>query len=116
MSELSQFEAGWLIGILEGEGTFLMDNSQRVAVDMTDMDTIRRLAGLLSRLLDKPLDIQWIDNNRGYSMVYRVSIHGENARTVMRLVVRYMSQRRRRRIWQCLNGYKEPRVVKLKAA
>jgi hypothetical protein len=112
MPALSTFELGWLVGILEGEGTFLMHNgSPRVAVEMCDKDTIDRLEIVLAKMLSYPigrLEVQ--DKRPNTQLLYRVTVHGDRARMVMREVVKYMSNRRRGRIWQCLNGFKEGRA------
>jgi hypothetical protein len=108
MSALSDFELGWLVGILEGEGHFGLYTSHVVEVNMTDEDTICRIASMYERILGVSVDTMWIPRKRGQE-VYSVRIYGERARTIMRLVVMHMSYRRRQKIWQCLNGYRSQR-------
>ena len=111
---LSQFELGWLVGILEGEGYFAYQGSSgthRVCVNMTDEDTINQLAALYERILGCGVKVWHKEhpnpNNQDY---YMVEIYGERARIIMRLVVRHMSFRRRQRIWQSLNNYKPEKI------
>jgi hypothetical protein len=109
MSVLSGYELGWLVGILEGEGHFGLYTSQVIEVNMTDEDTIYKVASLFERVLQSPVNVVELQKARGKN-VFCARIYGERARTVMRLVVSHMSSRRRQVIWQCLNGYKAPKV------
>lgn len=110
---LSEFELGWLVGILEGEGYFGYERGTcRVIVGMTDEDTIHRVAGLLERVLNERVNIREEAPRPGRTeqQMYRISITGKKARQVMRHVVHHMSFRRRQKIWQALNGYTSPNV------
>lgn len=113
MSVLSDFELGWLVGILEGEGSFGLHNSQVIEVNMTDEDTIYKVASIYERVLGIAVNVTEIQKSRGKD-VYCVRIYGERARIIMRLVVTHMSYRRRQIIWQCLNGFKPPKVDLIK--
>jgi len=48
---LSQFDLAWLVGILEGEGSFRFTNrTQRVTVNMTDEDIIYKIADIFQKI------------------------------------------------------------------
>ena len=108
---ITDFELGWLIGILEGEASFgYYGHSQRVAVEMSDEDTITKLAVLFGRIIGSPVTIREFDrphrvNSDNHSTMYRIQVTGNRARTIMRFVVSHMGTRRRARIWQSLNEY-----------
>lgn len=110
MSELSHFELGWLVGILEGEGHFGLYTSQVIEVNMTDEDTIYKVAGLFEKILESSVNVIEIYKPNGRD-VFCARIYGERARKVMKLVVPYMSYRRRQMIWRCLNKFKGAKVA-----
>lgn len=114
MIELSPFELGWLVGILEGEGYFGYEKwSYRVQVKMTDLDTIERVAKLFFKVTGRVPAIHESPNrNVNDSLPYVVSLHGNDAKLVMKTVVKHMSWRRRARIWQSLNKFR-PKYKKL---
>jgi len=104
---LSDYEIGWLVGILEGEGHFDFNTySQKVQVRMVDEDTMITYTNLISRFLECHIDIKYRMPGGNKQDVYDVLVCGNNARKLMRLVVPYMHFRRRQKIWQSLNGYK----------
>lgn len=104
---LSEFELGWLIGLIEGEGTFFFSGSksQKFAIDMTDEDTIFKAAALLERLLGTNIRIRCRDNTLklNHKDSFYIQFYGETARKLMKLLVKYMSWRRRQQIWLALN-------------
>jgi len=108
MSVLSDFELGWLVGLLEGEGHFGLYSSQVIEVNMTDEDTIYKVVSIYERVLGVTVNVMFIPKAKGQD-VFCVRICGERARTIMRLVVSHMNYRRRQKIWQCLNGYRQPK-------
>src|SRR5437762_13382088 len=112
---LTDFELGWLVGLLEGEGTFRYNgNSQCLVVKMTDEDVIIRLSHLLEKVTGVTVELATVNpENDRCQYQYRVGLSGENARKVMRLIVPYMGHRRKQRIWQSLNKYKSKKVVKV---
>lgn len=121
-SQLSDFELGWLAGILEGEGTFrYFHKSQKVAVGMSDEDTVYKVAAFFERLTGIVVEVKDVKPVKAHhSLMHYVTINGEAARIVMRTVVKHMSHRRRQKIWQCLNAFdienkriKIPESVKL---
>ncbi len=113
---LSDYELGWIVGFLEGEGSFTFDRTQRMAVETTDEDAIETCASILTKIIGKRPYVAHNDKSHKdrWNDTYRCVVHGENARMVMRLVVHHMHKRRRGRIWQCLNGYKEQKIDLIK--
>ncbi len=111
--KLTEPEFYWLVGLLEGEGSFALAggqncNCQGVRLDMTDEDTVYRARALLERLGDCSIKVLSRDNSAksNWKDSYYIQIYGESARQIMRDIVPHMSYRRRQQIWQALNGYK----------
>lgn len=109
MRVLSDYELGWLVGVLEGEGHFGFYTSHVIEVNMTDQDTIFKVASIYERVLGTSINVTKISKSKGRD-VYCARIYGERARIIMRLVVSHMSYRRRQCIWQCLNSYKPTKL------
>lgn len=106
-SQLSDFELGWLVGILEGEGTFrYFHRSQRVALQMSDEDTVYKVAAIFERLTGLVIEVKDIKPQKNHhSLMHYIAVNGEPARVVMKTIVKHMSHRRRQKIWQCLNAF-----------
>ena len=99
----------WLVGLLEGEGCFGITPPRRykgstyrypkIVVQMTDEDVVRRIAGLFStrycQLARKP----------PHKNVFSCAISGARAADLMRELLPYMGERRRRRIDEILTAY-----------
>lgn len=111
-SRVSDFEFAWLIGLLEGEGSFAYsggDNtksgSQGVRLDMTDEDVVYKAAALIERLTDSHISISCRDNSAktNWKDSFYFQIYGTRARMLMKLMVKHMSWRRRQQIWLALN-------------
>jgi hypothetical protein len=102
-------DVAWLIGILEGEGHFGYQTTHRVIVEMTDEDTINRVANIIWSIVggNRPnIGVHPVGKRGNYDRYY-THVTGERARVLMRLVVPHMSERRRQQIWRALNkcGY-----------
>ena len=114
MARISDFELGWLCGILEGEGTFGFNSgTQRIGLQMTDEDAVYRVASLFERITEGLAEVHSVNRtqpNPNHKDMFGLMICGERARVVMRLVVNHMSYRRRQRIWQSLNGFTPDKV------
>lgn len=112
---ITERELFWLVGLLEGEGYFGFEKwSQRVQVKMTDLDIVVKVAILFEKITGRRPVVHESPNRKNVkdSLPYVIAIHGEDARTVMRMVVSHMGARRRRRIWQSLNRFK-PRKLEI---
>ena len=93
-------EAAWIAGILEGEGSFVCDSMNgksrprpRIAVQMTDEDVMRRLAGLLGARLYGPYK-----RAHPRKPVWAIGITGPVAIEWMRVLKVYMGARRQAQI------------------
>lgn len=113
---ISDLEFGWLIGILEGEGAFSYNTTQRIQMQMTDKDVIYRFKYLIERVTRQKVTIgHYVRMEKGrenHKEVYKSSLGGAQARAVMKLIVVYMSDRRRKQIWQALNRH-NPKTISL---
>lgn len=113
MVKLSDFELGWLVGLLEGEAHFQYNGcSQYIQLYMTDQDTIVSVIKIVEKVIACPIKMSYreADGKRTKQVQYGFTITGVRARTVMQLIAPYMHYRRRARIWQILNKYKEKKV------
>lgn len=104
---ITDIELGWLVGLLEGEGTFsYLKGTQVVGLRMKDKDVVERYASIIEKLVGtRPKIGCEVYANRNRSEVYYSMITGERARIIMRTVVYNMGYRRRQKIWQSLNKY-----------
>jgi hypothetical protein len=110
---MNEFELGWLVGIIEGEGSISIGGNKcpRVGLEMVDKDTILHAKSLIEQIIGKELKLGYIHRNRpNTSEVYRIQLYGDNARTLLRIIVPYLKYRRRQKAWQVLNGYNPPRL------
>jgi hypothetical protein len=106
--ELSDFDRGWVVGILEGEGSFVKtDRSSKGAVrlqcKMTDFDTMQRLADLLGANLLGP----YANNCETVSgeprkPFWAMQISGKRSHSLIRHIAPFLSERRRARIIELL--------------
>ena len=111
---LTDYELGWLVGLLEGEGHFRHQNrTQRVTINSTDEDVVYKVAALFEKITGVPCHPVVKDPskyNPNAKPQWYLQLYGENARAVMLTVVRHMAYRRRQRIWQCLNKHEADTV------
>src|SRR6267378_435985 len=111
---LTQFELGWLAGLLEGEGNFgYYSGTQCVNLRMVDEDSMHRAAIVLTELIGTKVVVRAIEPNYGTTRqtVYYLQLYGERARIAMRALVPFMSKRRRQQIWRGLNAYRPTKKV-----
>lgn len=104
----SDFGLGWLVGLLEGEGHFSYSGTQQLVLGMTDEDIVLKYKAFIEDILqtDKPLHLIVTHTGRSADLtMFTIRLYGANARAIMRLVVPYMGQRRRAKIWQTINGF-----------
>lgn len=108
--KLSNFELGWLVGILEGEGCFTYNNTQIVRIQMVDEDVMEAVRVLLSKITGKEIEMVECEEKRSNRQnTYAINVSGERARQIMKTVVPFMHFRRRQKIWQLLNKYVPPK-------
>lgn len=114
MFPIDQIEFGWLIGLLEGEGSFLkgtpsQPNLPRVAVTTTDHDVAIKLAKILDTGVLPLKDRRYVENH--WKQPYFIAISGAKAVVLMREVKAYMSHRRQLQIEEALSCYSPIRKV-----
>jgi hypothetical protein len=103
MSENEEFY--WLVGLLEGEGSFMKPppsspNAPRISINMTDEDVIARVAVIFKR------KYQFIKSrNINHKDSYRVTLSGKRAIEFMIACRHIMSKRRQRQIDEALSKY-----------
>lgn len=115
---ITYFELGWLVGLLEGEGSFRFysprekGGTQGIHINMTDFDTMETAAKLMQKITGKTVIIKDYrkPKNVNHQQSYVIELSGDSARKLMRAIVSHMHFRRRKRIWQCLNGFKEKKI------
>lgn len=116
MSRLSDFELGWLVGILEGEGSFDgRGGGTRIKLHMTDKDTVTRYSEMLIRISNRTHRNRVTEINKKYplSNIFACVADGPMARPLLRQIVKHFSNRRRGQIWRALNGYTQSSKSKL---
>lgn len=114
--KISDYELGWLVGILEGEGYFAYVNrGHRVNLQMTDEDAVNSAAIIINKIIGKEVKITHrMPRNSKHQESYQIVVGGESARILMKTIVPFMHGRRRSRIWQSLNNYTAPKQKTLK--
>lgn len=100
-------DLAWLAGILEGEGCFRRDAYPFVTLQMTDRDVVERAAILM--LAPKV----HTETRTGRKPLYRAQVGGAKAIRLMRLLLRFMGQRRTARIQAILTVHAERQRRKL---
>lgn len=109
---ISDAEVGWLAGLLEGEGSFLMDRCHvggreyrypKIVVSMTDRDVIEHAARLLGDNKVYPLPPSKQPESR--KPAFRAHVSGWKAAELMRQIYPWLGQRRRTRIDAILSEY-----------
>lgn len=97
ISQLSEFELGWLVGLIEGDGTLTFDGKHAVvALKITDLDTAQRFAGLLRTTVAGPYYYE--EHQIGTKPYYMAKIAGKRAREFMASAAGYFSVRRQEQI------------------
>ena len=100
------FTLGWLVGILEGEGSFVRgapSSPNRVVIQcqMTDEDTIAKLAELFDTKYWSSKD----NRNPNWKRLYMATLRGKKAIELMNQIKPYMSLRRQEQIQKALDSY-----------
>lgn len=115
-------ELAWVAGLLEGEGHFAYVNNgqgsgtQRVQLRMADEDVVIKAADILSRMIGASIKI---NERAGYkvnwSPQHDFQLNGENARIVMKKLIRFMSEHRKHQIVTALQGKRMIQKIDLAA-
>lgn len=94
---LSQFDIGWLVGLVEGDGCFTFDGKHPVvALKITDLDTAQRFATLFGTTVSGPYHYE--GQQMGDKPYYVSKVTGKRARDFMRSTSHHFSIRRREQI------------------
>lgn len=103
---MNDFDLGWLVGLLEGEGCFMWHPAGRlkIQVSMGDRDVVERAAALMA--LDGAPNAVYAEPPRPgrehHSTMYRTHIRGRRARELGRLLLPHLGERRRERLAELL--------------
>lgn len=118
---INDFELGWIVGYLEGEGSFEYrrragkGGSRAVRVRSTDLDVINKFIALMYKLTGKQYSYcTTVATRENWSDSYLVQIYSREALQLMKLIVPHMGYRRRQRIWQSINGFEPPHKFNIK--
>ena len=97
---MKPLDFGWLVGLIEGEGTFakMLANKGhgKIALTMTDGDVMARAARLFGRKLQGPFRRPSAPKTR--KPKYTVEIAGEPGRRWARCLYKHLGARRRAQI------------------
>lgn len=100
---LTDFDIGWLVGLIEGDGTFTFDgNSPAVVLKITDLDTAQRFARLLRTTVAGPYYYE--DQQIGSKPYYMSKLTGRRARQFMISTADQFGERRQEQIRKLLGG------------
>lgn len=95
--QLTEFELGWLVGLIEGDGTLTFDGKHAVvALKITDLDTAQQFARLLGTTVSGPYHYE--GQQLGSKPYYMAKIAGKRAREFMASASEYFSVRRQGQI------------------
>lgn len=98
-NEASEYDRGWAVGILEGEGCFTTCGSKtklypRIKVAMVDLDVMERLAGILGTKVTGP----YANGPRATQPIYHLVVPRAQTNELMRTLRPLMGERRQQRI------------------
>jgi len=108
----------WLVGLLEGEGTFLPGppsnpNSPRIALLMTDKDIVQKVARLWGMSFHEASSAQI--KSKGWTLPYKTTLRGTKAVALMKLLQPYLGIRRQVQVTKALRNY-DPNLRKLNSS
>jgi hypothetical protein len=109
LPEMTEGEFFWLVGLLEGEGSFMKGkpsspNSPTIDLQMTDLDTIEKARQIMG---SGKVFCFHRDPDR-CKPAYRTSIGGEKAVILMKTLRPFMGERRKEQIDKAIEQYKLP--------
>lgn len=101
---LTDYELGWLVGLIEGDGCFTRDGQNLCAqIRMTDLDTVSKVARLFGASVNGPYQSGEGDGHKR-KPVYMCSLRGKRARSLMVALQPYMSLRRQNKIQELMGS------------
>lgn len=96
---ITDIDAAWLAGLLEGEGSFLFPSPScypsqvGVSLQMTDEDVVARVGRLIGATYRRS-----IPPNPAWSPTFIIQVRGRRALSVMQAILPFMGERRTARI------------------
>lgn len=98
---LDYHTAGWLVGILEGEGSFDLAKGRypRIRLGMTDADVVRKAAGLMGSTV-------YTEFRYPHKPMFRTEVWGARAADLMENLLPWMGARRSARVAEVLGEYR----------
>ena len=98
----SEFELGWIVALLDGEGSFLEKSySPAIDISMIDYDTVFKAALILGMSPHRIRIVKKYESH--HKQQYNFRLHGKNALRWMRILRPYMSERRGAKIDEIIN-------------
>ena len=106
VKSLDFFELGWIVGFLEGEGSFMLTKTAKypaplVVAVQVEIEPVLKLYNWFGGALNHR---ERKDPN--HNDIWRWQIYGQKAAFVMRLVEPYMTAKRQKAIARALDAYK----------
>ena len=110
--DISEYELGWLVAMLESEGSFFLKRHPNysgrgmpsITFGSTDLDVTEAVSALIGNpKVQRTQTAQGI--LRGWKPLYRIGRHGAPAAEIMRELLPYFGERRRSKISEILAAY-----------
>ena len=90
----------WLAGLVEGEGTFAIQSSPFISLEMIDKDVIERAAILLGS------SVRMCTTRPGKTQTWGTRLYGEDAIGIMYMLYSLMGRRRKEQITECIREWR----------
>ena len=76
---------------------------------MTDLDIVEKATAICTKVTGRVYMIRQHEyDNPNYKTRHEFHVFGDGARDILRMIVPHMGIRRRQRIWQIINGFRQP--------
>lgn len=105
MNNITEKEFYWLVGLLEGEGSFMKGspskpNNPKITIEMTDRDIVEKVAKIFNRACTpiKARKVKW-------KQTFSTKLTGKRAIDLMVEMKPFLSNRRQEQINNCINSY-----------
>lgn len=113
MNNISDFDLGWLCGLIEGEGCCRAQRTHGkfypfFAIRMTDEDVISKAVILIKQIINTKAVASPSADGRGWQTTYGFQVHGNHIRPLLELIYPYMSEKKQSEIEHALDGIQVP--------
>jgi hypothetical protein len=101
-SKVTDIEAAWLAGLLEGEGCFRRSecNAFQISLEMTDKDIVERAAKLMNgRVYQRKM------RKEHWKTQWHVHVGADNGKATLLRILPFMGERRTQKINEILNKF-----------